>query len=122
MHSKNLINEKKNTHLTEIGVHLEIEKKYLLIKSEVDFVEKKCQEILLSQISNQYEKNQNFDKDNMFDKEDARLRLRTKISDLNNQNKSFEFLFFMQDYKIPLYLYIKPYFQVLLLFLKVDCI
>ena len=40
------------------SIHLEIEKKYLLKKSEVELVEKKCLEISLPQISHQYEKNQ----------------------------------------------------------------
>ncbi len=75
------------------NIYLEIEKKYLLTKMQVDLVEKKCLEISLPQISNQYEKNQNFDRDGIFEKDDARLRLRTKISDPNGQIKNFEFTY-----------------------------
>lgn len=76
-----------------LGTHLEIEKKYLVRKNEVEFIENKCLEISLPLISHQYEKNQNFDRDNIFEKDDARLRLRTKIKDLNSHLKEFEFTY-----------------------------
>jgi len=94
MHNKDLIIEKSNTnHVNSSGLHLEIEKKYLLTKTDMELLEKKCLEISLSQISHVYEKNQNFDKDGLFEKDDARLRLRTKIADMNEQEKSFEFTY-----------------------------
>jgi len=93
MHSKALTDDKKKAQSTFVGVHLEIEKKYLLTKEEVYIVEKNCNKISLPQTSNQYEKNQNFDRDGIFAKEDARLRLRTKISDLDGQTKNFEFTY-----------------------------
>lgn len=93
MHNKDLITEPEKEDIHPSGVYLEIEKKYLLIKQDVDLLEKKCLEMSLSQISYVYEKNQNFDKDNVFEKEDARLRLRTKIADMNGQEKSFEFTY-----------------------------
>lgn len=77
----------------DFGSYLEIEKKYLVTKLEVDLIEKKCLEISLPLISHQYEKNQNFDRDGIFEKEDARLRLRTKIKDLNSHIKNFEFTY-----------------------------
>lgn len=90
MHNKDLINQKCNTHIYQTGEHIEIEKKYLLTKLEADSLEKRCLEISLPLISNIYEKNQNFDRDNLFEKDDARLRLRTKIIDIDDQEKSFE--------------------------------
>ena len=59
----------------------------------MELVEKKCLEISLPQISHQYEKNQNFDRDGIFEKDDARLRLRTKIENSNNKFKSSEFTY-----------------------------
>ncbi|MCC7160668.1 nucleoside monophosphate kinase [Candidatus Nomurabacteria bacterium] len=93
MHNKDLINQKNNNLIHPTGQYLEIEKKYLLTKLEVDLLEKKCIELGLSLISHVYEKNQNFDRDNIFEKDDARLRLRTKIADMNEQEKSFEFTY-----------------------------
>lgn len=89
-HSKNLVVDK---NINPSGIHLEVEKKYLLKKSDVELIENKCSEISLPLISHQYEKNQNFDKNGVFEKDDARLRLRTKIADLNNQEKNFEFTY-----------------------------
>jgi adenylate cyclase class IV len=93
MHSESLVEDKAVLHSNSSGVHLEIEKKYLVTKSQVEMVEKKCLEISLSLISHQYEKNQNFDRDGIFENDDARLRLRTKIKDLNSHVKNFEFTY-----------------------------
>ena len=93
MHSKSLTVDKKEMHINSQGIHLEIERKYLLKKSQVESIENKCLEIFLPQTSHQYEKNQNFDRDNLFEKDDARLRLRTKITDSNEQIKNFEFTY-----------------------------
>lgn len=93
MHNKDLITQKNDIYIHPSGLHLEVEKKYLLTKSEADLLEKKCLKISLSQTSYAYEKNQNFDRDNLFEKDDARLRLRTKIKDLNGQEKHFEFTY-----------------------------
>ena len=93
MHSESLVLDKNNTHGSSSGVHIEIEKKYLIKKIEVDLIEKKCLEISLPLVSHQYEKNQNFDRDGIFEKDDARLRLRTKIKDLNSHVKNFEFTY-----------------------------
>ena len=93
MHNKDLILKKEDINIHPSGLHLEIEKKYLLTKLDVDLLEKKCLEIVLPQISHLYEKNQNFDKDNIFEKDDARLRLRTKIANINGQEKNFEFTY-----------------------------
>ncbi|MDO8610571.1 MAG: nucleoside monophosphate kinase [bacterium] len=93
MHFGSLVLDKSILHWNPSGVHLEIEKKYLVKKSEVELIEKKCLEIFLPQISHQYEKNQNFDRDGIFEKDDARLRLRTKIKDLNSNVKNFEFTY-----------------------------
>ncbi len=93
MHSKNLISDINIKHSNLSGTYLEIEKKYLLKKSDLELFEKKLLELSLSQISHQYEKNQNFDRNGIFEKEDARLRLRTKITDLNGQTKNFEFTY-----------------------------
>lgn len=93
MHSENLTSNKNILHNNSSGIHIEIEKKYLIKKSDVKLIEKKCLEISLPQISYQYEKNQNFDRDGIFEKDDARLRLRTKIKDLNSNVKDFEFTY-----------------------------
>ncbi len=93
MHFKNLIEEKRQYHLNSPKKYIEVERKYLLKKSEVVLIENRCLEISLPQISYQYEKNQNFDKDGIFEKDDARLRLRTKITNPNSQEKNFEFTY-----------------------------
>lgn len=93
MHSKTLVSNNSTKDLHNSGIHLEIEKKYLVKKSEVEFIENKCLEVSLPLVSHQYEKNQNFDRDNIFEKDDARLRLRTKIKDLNSHLKEFEFTY-----------------------------
>ena len=89
----NLLSNDTVQHNSESGTHLEIEKKYLIKKSGVDLIEKKCLELSLPLVSHQYEKNQNFDRDGIFEKDDARLRLRTKIKDLNSHVKNFEFTY-----------------------------
>ena len=93
MHSESLVANKTVSHGTLSGIHLEIEKKYLVIRSEVELIEKKCLEVSLLLVSHQYEKNQNFDRDGIFEKDDARLRLRTKIKDMNSHVKNFEFTY-----------------------------
>ncbi|MEK7564586.1 MAG: CYTH domain-containing protein [Patescibacteria group bacterium] len=92
-HNQDLITN-KHEHVQNVsGSFIEIEKKYLLSKKEVELLEQKCIEISLQQTSHAYEKNQNFDRENIFEKDDARLRLRTKILDLNGQEKNFEFTY-----------------------------
>ena len=93
MHSESLLTDKSVPYRNLYGAYLEVEKKYLVTKLEAELIEKKCLEMSLPLESYQYEKNQNFDRDGVFEKDDARLRLRTKVSDFNSHFKEFEFTY-----------------------------
>lgn len=73
--------------------YLEIEKKYLLTTKQVISIEILAEKLSLSKVSDQYEKNQNFDNNDTFEKEDARLRLRTKTRNEGSIISDFEFTY-----------------------------
>lgn len=95
-HSKSLVQAKASVLKSvseDTGVYLEIEKKFIVSKINARDIEDRCLCLGLQKSAHAYEKNQNFDRENMFAKDDARLRLRTKMVDVNGQTKNFEFTY-----------------------------